>query len=454
MANLACLLKKTGYLVSGSDLDTFGPSAVLLKKHEIKYFKDHDSSHIQKFKPGMVVIGNAIQRGNPSLEYVLNNQLPYCSMPEIIKTKLLQNKKPIVVAGTSGKTTTTALVAWILQKAGLKPTALVGGVVKNLDSGFLYGNGPYAVIEGDEYNSSFYDSSPKFLHYKPYYSIITNIQSDHLDIYGNIENIFKAFQKLVRITPEKGVLILNKSNLYTTTLTQEARSKIITFGKNGNVWANGTKLTPTGLSFIAYSNAKRLGEIKSRLFGKHNIENILTAVAISLELKIPFEKIVQAMADFQGIRRRLEIIHQKGKITIIDDFAHNPEKVLASLSALRSHFPKHKIVAVFEPRTGSSRRKFFQHVYPSSFKPADLVYISEPYKKSALSKKDVFSNRKLVKDLNKKGTESYALRDADHIVTHLKKDFAQKSKKPIIIVVMTSGDFDGIHQRLIELLDK
>jgi len=454
MANLACLLKKTEYLVSGSDLDTFGPSAILLKKHEIKYFKDHNPSHVQKFKPDMVVIGNAIQRGNPSLEYVLNNQLPYCSMPEIIKIKLLQNKKPIVIAGTSGKTTTTALVAWILQKAGLKPTALIGGIVKNLDSGFLYGNGPYAVIEGDEYNSSFYDSSPKFIYYKPYYSIITNIQSDHLDIYGNIENIFKAFQKLVRITPEKGVLILNKSNPYTATLAQETKSKVVTFGKNGNVWANGIKLTPNGLSFTVHNGAKRLGEIKSRLFGEHNIENILTAVAVSLELKIPFEKIVKAMADFQGIRRRLEIIHQKGKITIIDDFAHNPEKVLASLSALRSHFPKHKIVAVFEPRTGSSRRKFFQDIYPLSFKPADLVYIAEPYKKHALDKKDIFSNRKLVKDLNKKGTESYALKDANHIVAHLKKNFAQKSQKSTIIVVMTSGDFDDIHQKLIDLIDK
>lgn len=200
MANLACLLKNlpagrrgSSYLVSGSDLDTFGPSAVLLKKHQIKYFKDHNPVHIKKFKPDIVVIGNAIQRGNPSLEYVLNNQLPHCSMPEIIKTKLIKDKTPIVITGTSEKTTTTALVAWILQQAGLKPIALIGGIVKNLDSGFLANNGPYAVIEGDEYNSSFYDSSPKFLHYKPYYSIITNIQSDHLDIYENIENIFKTF---------------------------------------------------------------------------------------------------------------------------------------------------------------------------------------------------------------------------------------------------------------------
>lgn len=454
MANLACLFKKMGHLVSGSDIDTFGPSVELLKKHEIKYFKDHNPIHIKKFSPDIVVIGNAIQRGNPSLEYVLNNQLPYCSMPEIIKTELLKDKTPIIITGTSGKTTTTALVAWILQQAELKPTALIGGIVKNLDSGFLAGEGPYAVIEGDEYNSSFYDSSPKFLHYKPYYSIITNIQSDHLDIYGNIENIFKAFQKLVKITPENGLLILNKINPYTIALIQEAKSKVITFGKNGNIWANGIKLTPNGLSFIVYKDAKRLGEIKSGLLGKHNVENILAAIALALELKIPFKKIIKAITGFQGIKRRIETIYQKSAITIIDDFAHNPEKVLASLSALRGHFPKHNIVAIFEPRTGSSRRNFFQNIYPSSFELADLVYIAEPYKKSALNKKDVFSSWQLAKDLNKKGIESYALKDADHILAHLNKSFAQRTQEPTIIVVMTSGEFDDIHQKLIALSDK
>ncbi len=454
MANLACLLKEMGYLVAGSDLDTFGPSVVLLKKHNIRYFKDHRPTHIQKFNPDITVIGNAIQRGNPSLEYVLNNQLPYCSMPEIIKTKLLQDKTPIVITGTSGKTTTTALVAWILQQAELKPTALIGGIVKNLDSGFLAGNGFYTVIEGDEYNSSFYDSSPKFLHYKPYYSVITNIQSDHLDIYGNIENIFKAFQKLVKIIPEKGLLILNKTNQYTAALAQDAKSEVVTFGKNGNIWPNGIKLTPNGLSFIVYNDVKRLGEIKSRLLGQHNVENILAAIAVSFKLKIPFKKIAKAIADFQGIKRRLETIYQKGGIAIIDDFAHNPEKVSASLSALRSHFPKHNIVAIFEPRTGSSRRKFFQNIYPSSFKQADLVYIAEPYKKHVLNKKDVFSSWQLAKDLNKKGIEAYALKDADRIVAHLKKSFAQRTQKPTIIVVMTSGEFDGIHQKLIALADK
>ncbi|MDP3696898.1 MAG: Mur ligase family protein [Candidatus Taylorbacteria bacterium] len=453
MANLACLLKKRGYLVSGSDLDTFGPSALLLKKYGITYFKNHSENNIKKFKPDVAVIGNAIKRGNPSLEHVLNHQIPYRSMPEVIKEKLIKTRKSIVITGTSGKTTTTALVAWILQKAGLKPTALIGGIAKNLDSGFLNGTGKYVVIEGDEYNSSFWDASPKFMHYQPHIGIINNIQADHLDIYENMENIADAFKKFVKIIPSKGLLILNRQDKYTPLLAKDTGSRIKTFGRNGDVWTtNKIAPTPDGLSFVVYSGSKRLGRIETSLLGKHNVENILAAITVALELKIPFKKITEAVAEFKGVKRRLEIIYQKGNIIIIDDFAHNPDKVLASLSAIRSHFPKHQLIAIFEPRTGSSRRKFFQNAYISSFKPADLVYIAEPYKKEVLNKKEVFSSKKLVSDLTKKGTEAHAMADADSIIAHLKKNKPKLFQKSTIIAVMTSGEFDGIHQKLIDLV--
>lgn len=185
--------------------------------------------------------------------------------------------------------------------------------------------------------------------------------------------------------------------------------------------------------------------------GKHNVENILAIITIALELKIPFKKINEAMATFKGVKRRLEIIHQKDNLTIIDDFAHNPDKVLASLSALRDHFPKHNIIAIFEPRTGSSRRKFFQDLYPHSFKSANRVYIAEPFKKEALNQEEIFSSKQLVSDLNKQGTEAYALATADEILAHLKKNIVTISQQPTIITVMTSGEFDGIHQKLISL---
>lgn len=464
MANLACLLKQKGFLVSGSDLDTFGPSTTLLKKYDINYFKDHNPNHIKKFKPDIVVIGNAMSRGNPSLEYVLNNpfdkaqgkQISYCSMPEIIKTELLKGKKSIVIVGTSGKTTTASLVGWILKQAGLKPTVFVGGIMKNTDSGFIDGTGKYVVIEGDEYNSSFYDASPKFMHYQPYIGLINNVQADHLDIYGNIQNILSAFKKFVSIIPSNGLVILNKHDKNSSYLINNVKSRVKTFSRNGDIWTTFDKINSTlnGLSFVVYSGSKKLGRIQAPLFGKHNVENILAAITISLELKIPFKKISSAISDFQGVKRRLEVIHQKENVTIIDDFAHNPDKVSASLSALRNHFSKHKIIAIFEPRTGSSRRKFFQNAYPPSFKSADLVYIAEPYKKQVLDKKEVLSNWRLAKDLNKQGTETYALKTADDILKNIKRRLPSILAQPTIIVVMTSGEFDGIHQKLISLFQK
>lgn len=451
MANLACLLKERGYLVSGSDLDTFGPSALLLKKHGINYFKDHDPKHIKSFNPDITVIGNAIHRGNPSLEYILNKSLPYCSMPEIIKTELLAGKKPIVVTGTSGKTTTTAILAWMLHKAGLEPTALIGGIANNFNGGFLAGNGDYAVIEGDEYSSSFYDSSPKFAHYMPYIGLINNIQPDHLDIYGSLEEVIKAFRKLPRLIPEKGLLILNSRDENSMSLKNDAKSRIETFGQGGSVTAKNIKTRPEGLEFELNYKNKSLGKIKTGLLGKHNVENILAASAVAINIKVPFKKIAEAMATFQGVKRRLEIIYSRNGVTIIDDFAHNPDKVSASLSALRSHFPKHELIAVFEPRTGSSRRKFFQNLYPRSFKLADKIYIAEPFKKQALNKKEVFSSRQLVADLKKNDIEAYSLATADDIIAHIKADSRKAKSRPTIFCIMTSGEFDGIHQKLISL---
>ena len=297
MANLACLLKERGYLISGSDLDTFGPSAVLLKKHGVKYFKNYNPRHIKDFKPDILVIGNAIQRGNSSLEYILNNQIPYCSMPELIKQELLAGKKPIVVTGTSGKTTTTALAAWILKEAGLKPTAFVGGIIVNLNSGFLNRNGKYVVIEGDEYNSSFYDSCPKFLHYQPYIGLINNIQSDHLDIYGNIGNIISAFKKFVKLIPSKGLTILNNQDNHSLSLEKDSKSRVKTFGRNRGIWTtNKIDMTPNGLSFVVYNGPQKLGKVETSLLGKHNVENILAAITVSLELKVPFKNIIKFSA--------------------------------------------------------------------------------------------------------------------------------------------------------------
>jgi UDP-N-acetylmuramate: L-alanyl-gamma-D-glutamyl-meso-diaminopimelate ligase len=283
----------------------------------------------------------------------------------------------------------------------------------------------------------------------PFIGVINNIQPDHLDIYGSIEEIIKAFRKLPRLIPENGLLIINTDDKNSMHLKNDARSRIETFGQGGSTMAKNIKTGPEGLEFELYYKNKQLGKIKSSLLGKHNVENILSASTVALNIGISFKKLAEALATFRGVKRRLEVIYDKKGVTIIDDFAHNPDKVSASLSAIRSHFPKHKIIAIFEPRTGSSRRKFFQDIYPKSFEPADLVYIAEPYKKSALNKKEAFSSKQLVSDLNKNGVEAHSLANADKIVSAIAN--RKKDNSPILIVVMTSGEFDGIHQKLTNL---
>ena len=451
MANLACLLKKRGFDIYGSDIDTFGPSAELLKKSKIKYFKDHDPDHIKKFRPNTVVIGNAIKRGNPALEYILAENIPYRSMPETIKEEVIKKNKSIVITGTSGKTTTTALTAWILNKAGLKPSALIGGISRNFDSGFLNGSGHYVVVEGDEYNSSFNDSSPKFVHYSPFIAVVNNIQPDHLDIHGSLEGVIEAFQKIPPLIPKNGLLIFNANNENSISLKKMAKSRVEAFGQGGSVFAKKIKTNTDGIEFDLYRK-KKLGKIKTNLLGLHNVENILAASTVALNIGISFKKLSESIKTFKGVKRRLEIIYNKKNIEIIDDFAHNPDKVSASLSALRSHFPQHKIIAIFEPRTGSSRRKFFQDIYPNSFDLVDTAYIAEPFKKEVLKADEVFSSQKLANDLNKKGIESYAFASADDIVAHLKDQIFNKSlSQPILIIIMTSGEFGGIHQKLIKI---
>src|SRR3989338_11258879 len=470
MVNLAGLLKEKGHIVSGSDLGVFGPSALILKNLKIPYFNSYKASNVKSYKPDAVVIGNAISRGNEELEWVLESGTVYKSMPETIREELVQgrtstrlsSKKAIVVTGTSGKTTTAALISWILHRNKLAPTALVGGIIKNLDAGFLYGKGDYIVLEGDEYNSSFYDSCPKFLHYQPYIGIVNNIEQDHVDIYPTVDDIIKAFRKFIKLIPRNGRLILNKENANAFGLKPFALSEIDTFGKNWNLSAKNIKYDENGISFEVYAEKKTLGRVSSPLLGRHNAENILAATLACLRVGLTFAQIAKALEKFHGVKRRLEIIHQNSKMKIIDDFAHNPEKVAASLSALKMHFPKSRLIAIFEPRTASSRRKVFQAKYPDSFKSADIVYIAEPYNKTALSASELFSSKELVDDLNKAGTKAYSLPTADKIVAHIKSNFLKPTAPfrsfqrrrvthPTIFCIMSSGNFDGIHQKIISL---
>lgn len=454
MSSLAGLLKQKGHKVSGSDAGVFGPSLTVLKKLRIPYSEGYSANNIKKFKPDLVIVGNGISRGNTELEYVLDNRMPFDSMPAVFHKEFIQNKKAVVITGTSGKTTTTALLSWVLSSLNKKPTTLVGGLTLEADDLPLHGHGDYVVVEGDEYNSSFFDIGPKFLHYQPYVGIINNIEHDHVDIYPTLNDVVKVFAKFVGLVPQSGLLVVNHNNSNATLVAEKAKSTVKSFGKGGSISPGNIRYAKDGLEFTVYKDKSRLGEIKSALLGTHNIENILAVLAVTEFLKLPFPKVAKAIANFKGIKRRLETVYADAKLTIIDDFGHNPQKVAASVSAIRKHNPRSRVIAIFEPRTASSRRKVFQSAYVQCFQGADVAYICQPFNKTALNIKERFSSEKLVRDLNKNKIQAFALDNADAIVSHLAAALSQNKKAstaPVIILVMSSGSFDGIHQKLITM---
>src|SRR3989338_3200406 len=448
MSSLAGLLKQKGHKVSGSDSGVFGPSLAILKKLRIPYADGYDANNIKKFKPDLVIIGNGISRGNIELEYVLNERILFSSLPDIFHKEFVRNKKAIVITGTSGKTTTTALISWILEALKMHPTTLVGGLTMGKNELPLYGQGNYVVVEGDEYNSSFFDIGPKFLHYQPFIGIINNIEHDHVDIYAQLSDVKRVFNKFVSLVPQQGLLIVNRGNPNAMEASRNARSSVQSFGKNGDIIARNISFSTDGLVFDTYFHGQKLGQIKSQLFGHHNVENILATLLVTRALKLPFSQVAKAIENFPGIKRRLETIYVNGQIKIIDDFGHNPQKVAASVSAIRKHNLHSRLIAVFEPRTASSRRKVFQSTYAECFRGADLVYLSQPFNKKALKADELFSSEKLARDLNKKNIQAHVLENADQIVAHLIALLLKKKANQTIILVMSSGSFDGIHQKL------
>ncbi|HXV26892.1 MAG TPA: Mur ligase family protein [Candidatus Paceibacterota bacterium] len=446
MSNLAVLLKKRGHVVAGSDTDTFEPALSLLKRAGVIRYPEHSAARLRAFRPDIVVVGNAINRGNPVLEAALDANIPYRSLPEVIRDEIIADRKAVVITGTSGKTTTTALTAWILRSAGMRPWALVGGVVNNFGSGHLVGGGSWAVIEGDEYMSSFWDVRSKFLHYRPYIGLVNNIGRDHVDLFPRIADAVASFRTFARLVPSKGVLLVNRRDRNASSLAGIS-SAVRHFGGAHDIHARDVAFGPEGITFTAMDGSRKLGTVRSSLLGRHNAENIVAAIAVARAAGVPFRKIAPAIASFAGVKRRLETLYENGRIRIVDDFGHNPVKVASSLAALRAHFPRAHITVIFEPRTPSSRRKAFQTKYPAAFRRADAAYIAEPYKKSLLKKREQFSSARLVSDLKRRGLAAFLMTDADRIVRHA---FANlPPDRHCIVVTMSSGDFGGIRNKLV-----
>jgi UDP-N-acetylmuramate: L-alanyl-gamma-D-glutamyl-meso-diaminopimelate ligase len=451
MATLAALLKSRGYQVQGSDQQVYPPMSDFLVAEGIKTFSGYSADNITA-DIDLVVVGNAISRGNPELETVLERKLRYCSLPEAIRDHFLWGARSIVLAGTHGKTTTTSLTGWLLTHGGLDPSMLVGGIALNFGSqgaSYQVGKGRDFVIEGDEYDSAFFDKTAKFLKYLPDIAVINNIEFDHADIYADLEAVLVAFRRLVRLVPRNGLLLIGADSPHAKALVPTAVSPVETFGLDETATWRGSSIEHRdGLTrFDVHRDGALFGRFESPLLGVHNVRNALAAIAVGTRVGIPQHTLAEGLRQFRGIKRRLETVGVANGVTVLDDFAHHPTAVHETLSALRTGYPGRRLWAVFEPRSASSCRRVFQDDFARAFGAADEVVLAAVFR-STLPEDERLSAEQLVLDLTRQGRHARHIPEIDDIVSTI----ARERRDGDVVVLMLNGGFGGIHGKLLQAL--
>jgi len=454
MASLAGMLKARGHTVTGSDQNAYPPMSTQLEKLGIRILEGYKPENLN-VQADCIIVGNAISRGNPELEEVLNRKLLYRSQAEIVKEEFIRGKKCLVVAGTHGKTTTTSLAAWVCEVGGLNPSFLIGGVAQNFDSSFRVAESDYFIIEGDEYDTAYFDKKPKFMHYLPEVAIINNIEFDHADIYRDLEEIKYQFSRLMNLVPGNGKLICCTDSKAVVEVLEQMQGKLFTtvetFGINSAAdWkACNIKFTDNQTSFQVFKNGAFFGEFRSNLVGEFNIRNCLAVIVAANFWGITNEKIQMALDTFLSVKRRMEVRGIERGITVIDDFAHHPTAVEETLKALRMKFPNDRLIAIFEPRSWSSRLAIFQQPYSKAFAYADYVIIAGVYnisKASELGK--TLDVDELVSNIRLQGKPAYSYPDADTIIQKILPELREGD----IVAIMSNGGFGNIHEKLLNAL--
>jgi len=451
MATLAALLKSRGYQVQGSDQQVYPPMSDFLVAEGITTFSGYSADNITA-DIDLVVVGNAISRGNPELETVLERKLRYCSLPEAIRDHFLWGARSVVLSGTHGKTTTTSLTGWLLTHGGLDPSMLVGGIALNFGaqgSSYRVGKGRDFVIEGDEYDSAFFDKTAKFLKYLPDIAVINNIEFDHADIYADLEAVLTAFRRLVRLVPRNGLLLIGADSPHAKALVPTAVSPVETFGLDETATWRGSAIEHRdGLTrFDVHRDGTLFGRFESPLLGAHNVRNALAAIAVGTRVGITPQMLVEGLRQFKGIKRRLETVGVANGVTVLDDFAHHPTAVHETLAALRTGYPGRRVWAVFEPRSASSCRRIFQDDFAKAFGAADEVVFAAVFR-SSLPEKERLSAEQLVDDLSRQGRHARHIPEIDDIVSTI----VRERRDGDVVVLMSNGGFGGIHGKLLRAL--
>jgi UDP-N-acetylmuramate: L-alanyl-gamma-D-glutamyl-meso-diaminopimelate ligase len=446
MGSVAAALRQRGFKVSGSDESVYPPMSIFLEEHGIKLHSGYDKKNIPA-DADVIVIGNAMKRGNPEVEAILNRKLFYLSLPEVLKNYFLRGRHNLVVTGTHGKTTTTSLLTWILEKAGRKPGFLIGGIPKNLGQGARLNDSKYFVIEGDEYDTAFFDKRSKFIHYLPELVIVNNIEFDHADIFKDLDAIKTSFRHLLRIVPENGMVLINGDDHNCVEVAKDCYAQLVEvgFSKNCAQRIRDVSYSDDGARF-------KLGDdvYEIPMVGEFNVRNAAMAATAAGFYDVPKTKIANALKTFQGVARRQEMRGEARGVKVIDDFGHHPTAIAQTLEALRQRYHNQRLWAIFEPRSNTTRRAVFQHELPAALKRADGVFISQVARLDQIPEAERLHPEQVVKEISQAGRPAFYEKNADAIVDRI----VPLLKKEDVVVVFSNGGFDNIHEKLLTRLKK
>ncbi|MEK6406278.1 MAG: UDP-N-acetylmuramate:L-alanyl-gamma-D-glutamyl-meso-diaminopimelate ligase [Acidobacteriota bacterium] len=449
MASLAGMLVEQGHKVTGSDENVYPPMSLELQRLGIPVREGYNPENLSE-RPDVVVVGNAITRGNPELEFALNERMFYTSMAAVVKDNFIRGRHSIVVAGTHGKTTTTSLMAWAMERAGARPSFLIGGVAENFNSSFRVADGPYFIIEGDEYDTAYFDKGPKFMHYLPDTVILNNVEFDHADIYRDIDAVKFAFSRLVNLIPGRGQLIAGWDSDLVRELAPRAFCRVESFGIDGDArWrADDVSFSTEMTEFTVRVEGREFGRYTCPLAGLFNVRNCLGVIAACEVLGLDRNAVTEAIAEFKSVKRRLEVRGHVRGITVIDDFAHHPTAVRETLLAARAKYPGRRIVAIFEPRSYTAQIKLFQQQFEIALAEADEIIIARLFHPERYTAETAISPAEMLEHLRIRGREAHYIASPDEIVL----DLAPRLRGDEVVVIMSNGSFGGIHDKMLNAL--
>jgi UDP-N-acetylmuramate: L-alanyl-gamma-D-glutamyl-meso-diaminopimelate ligase len=449
MASLAGMLQERGFRVTGSDAAAYPPMSTFLESLGIPVAQPFAEANLNP-RPDLVVVGNALSRGNVELEHVLDERIPFCSLPQILHDEFLVGKEVLVVAGTHGKTTTTSMLAWIFETAGLQPSFLIGGIAENFGRSFGLGEGKHFILEGDEYDTAFFDKGPKFLHYFPDSLILTSVEFDHADIYKDLDAVETAFKRLVNLVPRRGRIVAfdsgDTSSESLNRCLQKAFCPVERYGASNRAsWKIANLLLGEDrTSWSVLRDGKPWADFEFPLGGEYNVWNATAAAALAANYEISKDVIAQALKTFRSVKRRLEVKAQVNGITIIDDFAHHPTAIEQTILALRARYPKSRLWVVLEPRSNTMRRNVLQDALSRSLALADQVVIAAIFKSEAIPEAERLDLQRVIDEIRKRGKQARIFADADAIVNAIAPELRERD----VVAILSNGGFGGIYEKL------